>query len=180
MRKVVLATTFWGEMKNIDKGYDHEEELRATPDYWGDMLDKKATMTRFHDTKESALNILHALLKDEEEVSLKIQQEMVDHNLELAKTSAGETLEGELSAMAERYARDLEKHKQDMDVALKARDLELQEVKESQARKTEELLNAMQNQREVLNARKRDDIRVRDMQFDARMRRMLHEQEVSN
>ena len=179
LRKVVLATTFWGEINNMDRAKDHEEELRTTPEYWGSMLSSKATMTRFHDTQESALNILRGLLKNEERISLKIQQEMVDQNLDLARTTAGETLDKELSAMAERYARDLEDHKRQMNKALEARDLELEEIKGDQVRRTEELLQKMQNQREVLNARRRDDIRDRDMQFEARLRKILHEQEVS-
>ena len=163
----------------MERAKDHEEELRATPEYWGSMLSKKATMTRFHDTRESALNILRGLLKNEERVSLKIQQEMVDQDLDLGRTTAGETLDKELSAMAERYARDLEDHRRQMDKALKARDIELEEIKADQVRRIEDLLEKMQNQREVLNAQRRDDIRDRDMQFEARLRKMLHEQEVS-
>ena len=179
LRKVILATTFWGEINNMDRAKDHEAELRTTPEYWGSMLSNKATMTRFHDTQESALNILRGLLKNEERISLKIQQEMVDQDLDLARTTAGETLDKELSAMAERYARDLEDHRRQMDQALKVRDIELEEIKADQVRRTEDLLQKMQNQREVLNARRRDDIRDRDMQFEARLRKMLHEQEVS-
>ena len=176
LRKVVLATTFWGEVKNLAKAKVHEEELSTNKNYWGDMISKKATMTRFHDTQESALKILRGLLEIEEQISLKIQQEMVDQKLNLANTSAGETLGRELNAMAERYAKDLERHKLEMNAALKARDVELQEVKEEQARKTEELLQVMYNQKEVLNARRRDEVRIRDMEFDARLRKMLHEQ----
>lgn len=178
LRKVVLATTFWGEMINTDKALQHEEELKTNPDYWGDMLSKKATMTRFHDTQESARNILRGLMENEEKISLQIQQEMIDQNLDLAQTTAGEFLNKELNAMAEKYERDLERYKQEMRAALAAHDVELREIKEDQARRTQSILQAMQDQKEVLNARRRDEIRVRDMQFNARLRQ-FKEQEVS-
>jgi hypothetical protein len=179
LRKVVLATTFWSEMVNKERALEHEEELRTNPDYWGDMLSKKATMTRFDDTQESALKILRSLLVKEEKISLKIQQEMIDQDLDLSQTTAGEFLNKELKAMAEKYERDLERYKQEMQAALAAHDVELREIKEVQARETQRILQAMQNQREVLNARRRDEIRARDMQFRASLQR-LKEQEVSS
>ena len=178
LRKVVLATTFWGEMVNTTKALQHEEELKTNSDYWGDMLSRKATMARFHDTQESALNILRGLMEKEEKISLQIQQEMIDQDLDLSQTTAGEFLNKELNAMAEKYQRDLERYKQEMDAALAAHDVELREIKEDQARKTQGILEAMENQKEVLNARRRDEIRMRDMQFRARLRQ-LKEQEVS-
>lgn len=182
LRKVVLATTFWGDVKNLERAREHEEELKTTPEYWGDMLSKKATMTQFHDTQESALNILRSLLEREEKISLKIQKEMVDEDLDLGRTSAGETLNRELNRMAEKYAKDLERHKADMRAALEARDYEMQEIKQEQTRRTENLLQTMQNQQEVLNANRRDELRERDMLLDeqeARFRKALKEQEVS-
>lgn len=178
LRKVVLATTFWGQMVNREKALQHEEELRTNPDYWGDMLSKEAKMVRFDDTQESALSILRGLMEKEEKISLQIQQEMIDQDLDLSQTTAGEFLNKELNAMAEKYQRDLERYKQEMEAALAAHDVELREIKEEQARKTESILQAMQNQREVLNSRRRDEIRMRDMQFQARLRQ-LKEQEVS-
>lgn len=179
LRKVVLATTFWGETNNPERAKQHEEELRNNPEYWGEMLSKKATMTRFHDTQESALEILRGLLVQEKKISLKIQEEMVDQNLDLANTSAGETLSDQLSKMAEKYAKDLERHKQDLRSEF---DHELQEVKQDQLRRAEIMLQKMRDQQEVLNANRRDELRDRDMLLDAqeaRFRKAFKEQEVS-
>lgn len=179
LRKVVLATTFWGETNNPERAKQHEEELRKNPEYWGEMLSKKATMKRFHDTQESATEILRGLLVQEKKISLKIQEEMVDQNLDLANTSAGETLNQELSKMAEKYAKDLERHKHDLRSEF---DHELQEVKQDQLRRTEIMLQKMRDQQEVLNADRRDELRDRDMLFDAqeaRFRKTFKEQEVS-
>jgi hypothetical protein len=178
LRKVVLATTFWGEMNNLDRARQHEEELKTNPEYWGDMLTKKATMTRFHDTQESAFQILRGLMQNEEKISLKIQTEMVDYKLDLDKTTAGESLNQELTRMAAKYAKDLDRHKEEVKAALMARDLELQEIKADQVRKTKELLHKMQNQKETLNARRRDELRMQDMKFDAHFQRLVKEQEV--
>jgi hypothetical protein len=178
LRKVVLATTFWGEMKNLQRAAEHEGELKSNPDYWGDMLAKKATMTQFHDTKDSALDIVRGLLENEEKITLKIQQEMVDQKLDLIQTTAGETLKRELTEMAERYEKQVQKLKQEMDAALQARDFELTEIKEQQARKSERARQIFQNQMDALKAYNREELRARDMEFDARLMTIKRRQEV--
>lgn len=178
LRKVVLATTFWGEMKNLQRAAEHEEELKSNPDYWGDMLSKKATMTQFHDTTDSALDIVRGLLEHEEKITLKIQQEMVDLELDLIKTTAGETLKQELSELTERYETQVQTLKQEMDAALQARDFELTEIKEQQAKKSERARQTFQNQMDALKAYNREELRARDMEFDARLMTLKRLQEV--
>jgi hypothetical protein len=172
LRKVVLATTFWSEMKNLQRAVEHEEELKTNPDYWGGMLAKKATMTQFHDTRDSALSIIRGILLHEEKITLKIQREMVDQKLDLIQTTAGETLKRELSEMAQQYEKLVQKLQQEKVDALKARDFELKEVKEEQARKSEKIRQTFQDQLDALKANNREELRARDMEFDARLRTM--------
>ncbi|KAF7507829.1 hypothetical protein GJ744_009993 [Endocarpon pusillum] len=177
LRKVTLATTFWGEMRNLHRAAEHEEELKSNPDYWGEMLAKKASMTQFHDTKDSAQNIIRDLLENEEKITLKIQEEMVDQKLGLIQTTAGETLKRELTEMAEQHEKQVQMLKQEIETALQMRDYELKEIKEQQARKSERARQTFQNQMDALKAHNREELRARDMEFDARLMTIRRQQE---
>lgn len=178
LRKVVLATTFWGEMKNQIRAEEHEKELRTHSDYWGDMLANKATMKRFHDTQDSALNILRGLLQNEEGITLKIQKEMVDDERDLAETTAGSILQHELKQIAERYEEKIKQLRKEMEAGKKAYDQELVEVKEMQMTKAERDKRMLRDQMDVLRAQTRERLREQDMEFEARMRKIIKEQEV--
>ena len=178
MRKVVLATTFWGTMKDKTIAEAHEEELRTERDYWGNMLAKGAQMTRFDDTGESAREIIRDMLANEEKIALKIQQEMVDQEKELAGTTAGETLHRELTRMAELYEKRVQKLEQEMEAALQARDFELREVKEQRAQQVEREKRVLQSQIDVLRAQVREDAKVREMAFDAQLLALRKDREV--
>jgi hypothetical protein len=80
--------------------------------------------------------------------------------------------------MAERYEKQVQKLKQEMDAALQARDFELTEIKEQQARKSERARQIFQNQMDALKAYNREELRARDMEFDARLMTIKRRQEV--
>lgn len=178
MKKVVLATTFWEVMTNEERAREHEEELRSTPEYWGDMLIKNATMTQFHDTQESAFAIVESLLHNEEKITLKIQREMVDQKLDLIDTTAGEALKRELTKTIAIYEAKIEKLKTDVDAAFKARDDELQEVKTTQAKRVEEAKRTYVMQIDKLQAKNREQLRQQGMDFDMRFLALTREDKV--
>ena len=180
LHKVVLATTFWGEMSNNQRAEEHEIELRTKPEYWGDMISKKAAMTQFLNTKDSALDIIRELLRNEEKITLKIQREMVDQNLDLIQTSAGETLKRELCEITEKYEKEIVSIRKEMEAALKAHDIELHEVKEKQTQRSDHMRQALVNQMDILKYQTKEDLRAREMEFDARLMAMVNEQKVVN
>ena len=169
LRKVVLATTFWGVMNNKERAKEHEIELETDPDYWGDMMAKNARMTRFLDTKDSALEIIRDILKNEEKITLKIQHEMVDKQQELIDTSAGEIVRHELSGKIEKYEKELADLKEQIEEAKKAHDDELKDANTSAVRRTDRMKKQLQDQMDLLKTQNREDLRKREMEFDARM-----------
>ena len=45
---VVLGTTHWDELKNVEVGYQRLEELRTNPDFWGQFADKGSKLERIN------------------------------------------------------------------------------------------------------------------------------------
>ncbi|KAL4065615.1 P-loop containing nucleoside triphosphate hydrolase protein [Scleroderma yunnanense] len=90
-KNVVLVTTMWSEVLE-DVGLQREEELQN--DFWKAMIQLGSTTHRFHLTEESAWEIIDTISVSlpEERRPLLIQQEMVDENKPLHKTSAGKTV----------------------------------------------------------------------------------------
>jgi uncharacterized membrane-anchored protein YjiN (DUF445 family) len=96
MRKVILATTMWKNVKE-DTGLRREMELKEV--YWKTMLEKNSTIVRFYGTYQSAWSIVDEILRStntESPIPLLLQQEMVDAHKRLSETKAGITLYEEL------------------------------------------------------------------------------------
>lgn len=93
LANVVLATTMWSEMKDIDKANERDRQLRD--EYWGDMRRKGSVATRFDGTTASAEGIVSQLL-GKKAVVLKVQEQLVDHRMSLKQTAAGAFLEPEI------------------------------------------------------------------------------------
>ncbi|KAL4065613.1 P-loop containing nucleoside triphosphate hydrolase protein [Scleroderma yunnanense] len=90
-KNVVLVTTMWDEVLE-DVGLQREKELQD--DFWRAMLRLGSATHRFHLTEESAWEIINTISVSlpEERRPLLIQQEMVDENKPLHRTSAGKTV----------------------------------------------------------------------------------------
>ena len=93
LSNVVLATTMWSEMKDIEKANERDSELRE--EYWDDMRRKGSATTRFDGTTASAEGIVSQLL-GKKSVVLKIQEQLVDQKMSLRQTAAGAFLEPEI------------------------------------------------------------------------------------
>ncbi|KAH0425956.1 hypothetical protein CcaCcLH18_10660 [Colletotrichum camelliae] len=143
---VILATTMWEEVReNI--GQRREEELRATPEYWGEMIRRDSRMVQHHNHYESARNLIHTLLDTTTQTTLAIQKEMVDEKKDLHDTSAGNELDGILTLERERFARDIEQLKQDMAEARELQDKESQEqIRLLQQQRQDEIAKLLQQQ----------------------------------
>lgn len=89
---VVFVTTKWGRLDAEGKkaGYRKERELKN--DFWREIILDGATATRFHGSRDSAEGIISQLVGDAEPVTLQIQRELIDREMELAATKAGAML----------------------------------------------------------------------------------------
>ncbi|KAH8656042.1 P-loop containing nucleoside triphosphate hydrolase protein [Tricladium varicosporioides] len=93
---VVFVTTKWGRLDAEGKkaGYRKERELKN--DFWREVILDGATATRFHGSRDSAEGIISQLVGDAEPITLQIQQELIDREMELAATRAGAMLAPEV------------------------------------------------------------------------------------
>jgi hypothetical protein len=107
LANVVLVTTMWGKVvtpEDIEEANNRDSELRE--EYWGGMLRKGASATRFDGTTESAQGIVSQLL-GKEPVVLKVQKQLVDKKMALNQTLAGAFLAPTVSDEAEQLRRRL-------------------------------------------------------------------------
>ena len=87
LKNVVLVTTMWDEVDE-EEGVNRENEL--TTRYWKKMIELGCRTSRFNNNTESALDIVSQF--QDARCTVLLQRELVDFNLQLAKTSAGRTL----------------------------------------------------------------------------------------
>ena len=162
-------------MKDTAMAEAHERELKEVPEYWGDMLAKGARIERFGDSRESAWSLIRGLLAVEKRITLRLQRELVDEKLELAETTAGDILHRELAKMAKRYEDRVEKLRGEMETL----DHELKAAKKVGAERADRERRAFQRQIDVLRAGNREDVRQREMEYDAQLLALQRERDVS-
>ena len=91
---VILATTMWSEpteTQQFTAQEDREAELKNKSKFWGDLIEKGTTTTRYDGTYASALSIISDLEK-RPRITLDIQRQMVDEGCTLIQTTAGRYL----------------------------------------------------------------------------------------
>lgn len=148
LKHVVLVTTMW-EQVDEKVGLSREKELEETEDFWGYMLGKGSRIERHMNTPESARRIVEIFISKghpSSPVLLAIQDEMVNNNKDLDKTEAGRGLDGVLAIEREKFRRELEQTRQEMQEAIDLRDKESQEELSKQQAESEKRLKQLQVQ----------------------------------
>lgn len=127
LKNVILATTMWENVIKED-GHRREVELRDTPNYWKDMIEKHGShMVRHHNSGDSARRIIDSLLQSAKPITYAIQNEMVNQRKDLDQTSAGKELSNIQAEERERFEKQLDGLKKDMAEAKEIQDKESQE-----------------------------------------------------
>ena len=104
-RNIVLTTTMWDAVDE-EIGKAREEELRS--DFWKGMIARGSTIARFDGTHDSTLRVIRPLLDAANDRHLLLlQKEVVDIELNLCATPAGQELRPKLQAMT-KLQRDLQ------------------------------------------------------------------------
>jgi hypothetical protein len=114
---VVLATTMW-DFAPDGKGPDREKELMAKPDFWKYMIDKGSEVFRQDRGKESANHIIERLMKKRKSVVLDIQHEMVDDNLKLHETGAGQVVASDIEIQLRKDREEIVRLKEELEDTL--------------------------------------------------------------
>ncbi|KAF4450875.1 GTP binding domain protein [Fusarium austroafricanum] len=100
---VVLCTSMWDNLDTglPDIGEQREKELITRSEFWGAMHSGGSQVVRWLNTKESAQAVIDKIFKFHEhngKAKLQIQQELVDKNLSLDETGAGQEVQREILA----------------------------------------------------------------------------------
>ncbi|KAF1995078.1 hypothetical protein P154DRAFT_446313 [Amniculicola lignicola CBS 123094] len=173
-KNVVLATTFWDEMKDHEKGERREKQLVTERKWWGYMASKGSQIRRFQNSRQSALDIITELA-GLPRVSLQIQREMVDDGLTIDHTAAGEALNKELAELAANHASELRKLQEDMEQAIKDRDEDLQKTISEMQDEKREMIGRLENELEALQADRREEMRAMEQRFNDQLHRLEKE-----
>jgi hypothetical protein len=121
LSSVVLATTMWSKVSEQD-GIRREEELKRTPEFWGDMIDHGSVVFRHDDTPDSVLNIVNHFLDRGQIATLQLQRQMVDEGMSLDQTAAGQVLQRELLQQKQKFKGKLDAMREEMQAAIAAGD----------------------------------------------------------
>ena len=179
LENVLLATTGWGVAEKagqMSQAVDKVDELRRDPDFWKPMIRRGATMARFEDSRDSALQMIMSLVGKNPTV-LQIQEELVDEGKNLSETAAGNTVNEELKRLQEKYKKELAKVQEEMQEALAARDEEMQDMLKDFQRRLERLLEENRQAQDLLHYERRNEARRMQNDMDSMRREMERKME---
>lgn len=169
LKNVVLGTTFWGAV-NEEAGKSREKELRQRPEFWGQMVERGSRMMRVTD-RASALEIVDYLIPMIP-VPLEIQKEMVDQEKHLIDTAAGQHMNEELHRREELHREELQKIKEEHELAIEEKDEQVRAILEESQRRIENNLNKIYRQQEQLRAERRAEDRKRQNDYENHIQRI--------
>ncbi|KAL1302313.1 hypothetical protein AAFC00_002727 [Neodothiora populina] len=108
LSNVILATTMWDTGKTVEdiKTFEMREE-QLIQDFWKRMIDKGSQVRRYYNSRESALDLIHDLMR-RDTVTLDIQKELVDDGKALGDTAAGSYIDEEIQKMMKKHQEELE------------------------------------------------------------------------
>jgi hypothetical protein len=167
LKNVFLTTTQWSKV-DLAQGEDRESKLRNS-DFWGGLIDKGATIQRFHGTRESGLELIRGLMPNKRK-SLDIQVQIVNQGKTLLETDAGQCINEELIALEKKHREEIESLKRACEEAIRARENEITELRAAEEKVRRNLEKVVAEKRllaelhaeEVEKRREREEAESRD------------------
>ena len=99
LKHVILTTTMWDEVDE-ETGATREEELKTI---WKPMIDRGSSTGRFGGTRDSAFRLIAPLLDEANSRNkLLLRKELLDLDLKLSETHAGQKLIPEIKQLAKK------------------------------------------------------------------------------
>ncbi|KAI2624905.1 P-loop containing nucleoside triphosphate hydrolase protein [Hypoxylon sp. NC1633] len=181
LKRVILATTMWGNLANEGIGVKREKELVETEEFWGWMTRHGSQIKRHHDTKESAKSLLQIFVSSSDTPmgKLKIQEEIVDRHKTLNQTSAGMELDSAMAQEREKFRKEIEEMKAEMKEAKAARDLEAAKSIEENRQEVLKKIKSLERDREDLKVSFEAMYKERFARLEEQFREMKLERERS-
>ena len=129
---IMLVTTMWDALPEgrtgDDIGNERLDALAKDDKYWGEMEKNGSTLARHKGNAKSARVIVNYLIDKKTKAALDIQQQMVDHHLDLNETAAGAYLQQSLVESCKKYENELDEVQRSTDLAQKEHDMETVEM----------------------------------------------------
>ena len=147
LKNVFLTTTQWSNV-NLAEAELREDGLR-NPGFWGRLIEKGATLQRFHGTRESGLKLIRELMSNVPK-PLDIQDQIVEQNKTLLETDAGQYINEELIAQEKKHREDIESLSRERQEAIKAKDDETNEILAEEQVKAQKKLEEAAAEKELL------------------------------
>ncbi|KAK3935665.1 P-loop containing nucleoside triphosphate hydrolase protein [Diplogelasinospora grovesii] len=104
LKNVILVTTMWNKVPPADQTRAFEREQELIDDFWAPMLRHRSFVAHFNGTSRSASSLVWQLAR-KEDVILDIQRQIIDDDLEVYNTAAGQQLASILQADRSRCAK---------------------------------------------------------------------------
>lgn len=149
LHNVILATTHWAEVSE-EVGARREKELRN--EFFKDLIDNGARMTRYAGNEQSGLELLDMLV-GQNRVVLDIQREIVDEKRDLIDTGAGQVVNEEIIRLRKIYETQLERAKEELEEAIRDHDEKSRKEVAEAVEKIEAKLEAAEQESQRLRDR---------------------------
>ncbi|KPM46151.1 hypothetical protein AK830_g256 [Neonectria ditissima] len=181
LKKVILATTMWDKLP-LKEGEKRERELKERQDFWGWMLEKGSSCHRYHNTAESARQIVHVLANHDEPIATDLQKQIVDEQRSLDQTSAGQELQSELLKERERWMKKVEQVEKEMREARLQKDLETEQLMREERERYTRMIQKVESNTDSLrksmeNLLAERDKRVAEMEGQIKKQQASYEDE---
>jgi hypothetical protein len=150
---VVLATTMWGQRKDI-AAEKREKELQDDPKFWKPMIQHSSKVFRHDSARKSAATIVKHLVQKKRPVILDIHREMIDKKMKLLNTGAGAEVATEAETRNDAWAKELEVIRKEIREAAEKHDTQ---TKEEMAKAMAEVPAKMTEQQSYLKNLQADE-----------------------
>jgi hypothetical protein len=187
LNSVILATTHWFDKEGKPfpeaQGQKRVRNLIETPQYWGRMISDGCRVERHDGSKDSARNFILKLVDQKIRVVLDIQEQLIDRNMGLEDTGAGQVLQSELIAERTKHEKSLEDLKQTWEAALEENDIKWQrEIEHDKAEYNKSICKIdQQNKALETNMKKmaeEKEAKIRNLEVMMERDRKLHRREM--
>jgi hypothetical protein len=118
LKNVILGTTMWDKIHEAEGGR-REAQLANAPNFWGWIISRGSVMRRHNNDRTSALALIQDILDRNSTVVLEVQEELVEDHKHLRETGVGLELIGEIEKERERYQKELNRVRLEMEESRK-------------------------------------------------------------
>jgi myosin heavy subunit len=179
--RVTLATTFWDTVPEAD-GKRREAELMSTDEFWGRMIERGSSVYRHSGTEESAMALLHSIIKHRMDASrtsaptyVRMQREIAEENKSLDETSAGREVNAKILKERQKFEQQLREAKEDFQTAMQENDRRAAESIQKHKEMLEQKIKKGYEDQEKLSVRL-EDMQTKHMEELAKMAQVIEEQ----